>query len=399
MRRISLISMFVARLATPILRSVARLALVLWGFLRRNAALIGAIGAVVFFVVALVALWKGPELVLAPWEERLEPKDFVQQMNNIRTTLVQVLAGVFALTGILIAWRRLDVAQQGQITERFTRAIDQLGSTHADGSPNLEVRLGGIYALERIARDSERDHWPIMEVLTAYVREHCPLPLEQPAADEPSSTESDQPGPKTDLQPPPKDVQAILTVIGRRRRIFGRGEEEPLDFHDACLSRAGLGGAHLEGANLWGAHLQEAQLWDAHLEGAGLGGAHLGEAELSGAHLEKAHLSRAHLQGTSLVGAHLEGAVLVSAHLEGAFFQDAHLERASFMGAHLQGAILVEAHLGGADLRRARLQGADLRETIGLTKMQIKSAITDEKTRLPDYLEQRAPKETGEEGN
>src|SRR3982751_6161439 len=38
------------------------------------------------------------------------------------------------------------------------------------GGPNLEVRLGAIYALERIPRDSERDHWPIMEVLCAYVR-------------------------------------------------------------------------------------------------------------------------------------------------------------------------------------------------------------------------------------
>src|SRR5215208_1920659 len=49
-------------------------------------------------------------------------------------------------------------AEQGQITERFTRAIDQLGSE------KLEIRLGGIYALERIAKDSPRDHLQILEV-------------------------------------------------------------------------------------------------------------------------------------------------------------------------------------------------------------------------------------------
>ena len=38
----------------------------------------------------------------------------------------------------------------------------------------MAIRLGGIYALERIARDSEKDHGPIMEVLTAYVREKAP---------------------------------------------------------------------------------------------------------------------------------------------------------------------------------------------------------------------------------
>ena len=61
------------------------------------------------------------------------------------------------------------VSQEGQITDRFTRAIEQLGAEQ------LQVRLGGIYALERIARDSPGDHWPIMEVLTAFVRENAPL--------------------------------------------------------------------------------------------------------------------------------------------------------------------------------------------------------------------------------
>src|SRR5215217_4967771 len=62
-------------------------------------------------------------------------------------------------------------AEQGQITERFTRAIDQLGSE------KLEIRLGGIYALERIARDSpERDYSTVIEVLTAYVRQNSSTP-------------------------------------------------------------------------------------------------------------------------------------------------------------------------------------------------------------------------------
>src|SRR5215204_7190423 len=73
-------------------------------------------------------------------------------------------------------------AEQGQITERFTRAIDQLGSE------KLEIRLGGIYALERIARDSpEKDYSTVMEVLTAYVRQNSPQ------ASEPSEGSSEDP--------------------------------------------------------------------------------------------------------------------------------------------------------------------------------------------------------------
>jgi hypothetical protein len=43
---------------------------------------------------------------------------------------------------------QLRVAQESQITDRFTKAIEQLGSD------KLAIRLGGIYALERIAKDS-----------------------------------------------------------------------------------------------------------------------------------------------------------------------------------------------------------------------------------------------------
>jgi len=60
----------------------------------------------------------------------------------------------------------LKVDQDQQITERFTRAIVQLGDEL------MALRLGGIYALERISKDSAKDHWQVMEVLMAYVRKN-----------------------------------------------------------------------------------------------------------------------------------------------------------------------------------------------------------------------------------
>ena len=71
--------------------------------------------------------------------------------------------------------KNLKIAQEGQITERFTRAVDQLGAIDQLGNPAIEIRLGGIYALERIANESEKDYWPIMEILTAYVRKNSPV--------------------------------------------------------------------------------------------------------------------------------------------------------------------------------------------------------------------------------
>lgn len=50
------------------------------------------------------------------------------------------------------------------------------------GDENLDVRLGGIYALERPMVDSERDHQTIVEVPTAFLREHATTPAEAASA-------------------------------------------------------------------------------------------------------------------------------------------------------------------------------------------------------------------------
>jgi hypothetical protein len=135
--------------------------------------------------------------------------------------LVQAVGGAALLIGLIFTWRsiraternlliaqetaakNLAVALDGQITERFTRAIEQLGSNQ------LEVRLGAIYALERIARDSEQDHWSIMEILTAYVREHIRISTEQPSKE-------------ATPRKPAADIQAILTVLGGAREASAR---------------------------------------------------------------------------------------------------------------------------------------------------------------------------------
>ncbi|MBV9546026.1 MAG: pentapeptide repeat-containing protein [Chloroflexi bacterium] len=173
-----------------------------------------------------------------------------------------------------------------------------------DGKPNLEVRLGGIYALERIARDSPRDHWTIMEVLTAYVRENARWT--ECASRAPDGTDScsaaaslkqlqdaeerKQPRDR-DIEerwPVRADIQAVLTVIGRRRRSGDRQEPTGLDLHGADLRGTQLRLAHLEQAALVGTHLERANLWSAHLDWANLWGAHLERADLMHAHLEQA---------------------------------------------------------------------------------------------------------------
>jgi hypothetical protein len=178
--------------------------------------------------------------------------------------------------------QQLDIAQQGQITERFTKAIEQLSAT-SNERKNLEMRLGGIHALERISRESENDYWPIMEILSAYVREHA---SQEPAADvdlDKRASEADLDREASELEVleslsfghAEADIQAILDTIGRRSRTWPR--EEPARIR---LERTDLRGAQFIGANLSGVWLLGADLRGAVFRGGGLNGTTFTRANL-----------------------------------------------------------------------------------------------------------------------
>jgi hypothetical protein len=240
----------------------------------------------------------------------LTPKEFYELSNGIHQTFTQAVGGAILLIGLYFTARTLWTTQEGQITDRFTKAVDQLGKT---GPENLAIRLGGIYALERIARDSERDHGPIMEILTAYAREHAPWPAKRVLADDLSlvkrpSAENDQPSRK-----PAADIQAILTVLGRRVLTHEGGQYVSLDLRNTDLRGADLRSAHLEHADMGGANLEGANLSLVHLQWAFLTNTILKKVDLELADLEGALFVGANFQGANLKGANLTGADLITA--------------------------------------------------------------------------------------
>jgi sarcosine oxidase gamma subunit len=182
--------------------------------------------------------------------------------------------------------KNAETANQKQITERFSKAIEQLGSDKP------EVILGGIYTLERIARDSAPDQWTIMEVLTAFVRQNAPIIKEN---------ESQSPEDQEKFLKLRISIQACLTVIAERKHPDL--ENKRLDLTKVNISGFNLYGADLKGANLFGADLREANLAGAVLIGADLRGAVLAGAVLIGANLFGAVLTGAVLAGAKLTGA------------------------------------------------------------------------------------------------
>ena len=252
-----------------------------------------------------------------------------------RNTVLWFLGGTALLTGLYLTLDKLKGTLEAQLADRLTQAVDQL----RDHNP--EVRLGGIYALERLARTSESEYWPIMEILTTFVRERASVTKNQSLKEPPLR-----------LAP---DIQAALDVIGRRRHAYKDGESQRLDLRGTDLRRANLAGAKLAGAILSEVRFEEANL-------AGIG---LEEAILRAAHFENSNLADAKMQGAFLLNTSLNGARLRNANLQGAF-------------------------LSGTRFDGAELLGADLRDANGLIWEQLKLARKDNKTRLPAYLSLRA---------
>ena len=274
--------------------------------------------------------------------------------DTARGRLLTFGAGLLAVVALAFAARALVLVSRGQVTDRYTKAIEQLSSGE------LDVRIGGIYALEGVARESARDHPMVIEVLTTFVREHS---REQwPPPDSPRTTWITWRGRfRTGSRPQERftrpDVQAAVTVLGRRD---ARRDMQPIH-----LTGADLTGADLTDANLGGADLTEAILRDADLTRADLTGATLRDADLTRADFTEATLRSAGLGGTDLSEATLRSTDLRSADLQAATLARATLTRANLTGAFLGSADLSEAtlaaaDLGSADLTRARLVRTDL---------------------------------------
>lgn len=207
-----------------------------------------------FFIVSAFVIWVFLFSDFA-FVHSLEPEKRIDSGIKALTTIGASFGGIALLTNAYYASRtakaandhakaaneNAEIARDKQITERFAKAIELLGSQQ------LEVKLGGIYALEQIAKDSpEKYHWTIMEVLTAFVRENASV---KKVAEEDEAK----------ILKLRTAIQAALTVIGRRNR---ENEQEN--------QRLDLSNIDIRGANLYKAHLEKASLYQANLQGANL---------------------------------------------------------------------------------------------------------------------------------
>ena len=303
--------------------------------------------------------------------------DWYARNREVLTALGALLGGGLLTWGALqqpafAACRlkeRHDTNRPPGTTEVFSKAIGQLQSNKP------QICLGGIFALERIACESRHDHYVVMEVLAAFVRERARWSGQDGV---PSAAAVRDP--RSSRRELPKDAAAALATIIRRETADQTCKSARIDLsgtnlggvqlphaplRKANLSGANLAGANLVSANLSGANLSRTALQGASLVGASLAratlnGADLNAADLRGADLHEADLSWADLKDANLYGADLKGAVVTDARLGGASLHGANLHQANLSGSDLREAQLSLANLGSATLRQANLGKANL---------------------------------------
>jgi hypothetical protein len=300
---------------------------------------------------ALLAVLALLMILFGPVADRSTPrdKDRAASVNATRQILLAATAGVAALVGLGFTARTFYLSRRGQITDRYIKAISLLASE------KVAERLGGIYALEHLMRESSKDHETVVDVLAAFIRETAPI---QPASKDAVPLDVNRP------HRLPADLQAALTALGRRPR---RPEANRIDLMDTDLRGVNLRGARLDGVMLHGARLENANFVRAKLRGA----------QMPQANLQQACLDRANLQFASFFDAELQGVIL----------QHCKLKRVHFNGAQLQGAYLYGSNFSGAYLLGAQFCNEDgSKPAASLTVEQLESAHLDEGTRIPNDL-------------
>ena len=334
---------------------------------RRLLLVVGLVGVTGLLVAGIVVRPRRLAPSLAPSElerlsdvERLEAIDSrVKLRNDLVATPLQSVTVLAVVAGVLLTFQQFAedrqraaaervLTRQGQAGERFTRAVEQLGSDRQG------IQLGGIYGLGQIAKQDPESREVVAQVLVGYLRSRTAEPVKPPT------------NPPVELGVRAPDVQAVLTVLGQPDTA---SPDAPLE-----LRKLDLNGANLIEADLTSADLTEANLSDTTLTGA----------FLDRANFTSAFLNRANLTGASMIGATFDQAELIEAELT-----HAKLTRARLVNMRLTMADLTGADLRAADLRGADLTGADLTGAV-LEGADLTGAVADGATSWPSGFSPRA---------
>lgn len=415
--------------------------------------------AIIFWIALLVLIFaKLVHLLLAPYGDSAQ--DFrlhYLAVVGVATFFIAIISAPLALVRLSALLRQTKTQEENLLTDRINKAVEGLGTektvsrtsrvisyrkngegfsfehfyddpskldipanstsvSYGDWEtltytvPNLEVRIGSIYALERIARDNLDVHVQIMEILCAYVRENAPVkdaPRVPPRPDANNYQDYHewqsavfqwcQQMQNFPSVPPKVDITTVLSVLGRRTQeqktvewqnhedmeVFlntldevrawqSRGKSSKYNIADAetlkklreLLSiqrpryRLDLRNTNLAYAKL---NMLEEPFDFSH---AMFDGSNLMLADLSYSSLVGASFKFAEALDANFGGVKAQGACLVGTTAHGAKFIKAELDLINCADAKLQSALFLSSTALFANFTSSQIQGASFLETV-----------------------------------
>jgi uncharacterized protein YjbI with pentapeptide repeats len=365
-------------------------------------------------------------------------KDNFNALRNALFILAALIGVPFFLWRTGIAQSQASTSRDRAYTELFTKAIEQLGAEKPKKEdvldkkgnlakdnagqplmreiyvPNIEVRIGAIYALERIMNDSRKDAPAIVDTLAAYVRENCGEPqefeCEIPQAENFTTTGEwlkaideyvgDPLTPKNGtlvarahaLRDFPHvsriDIKTALTVIGRRPDWMKAEEDtkqrpkpdlqkvnlQGWDLSTFNLDFFNLNGAQMQGVDLRGAKMQGADLYNVEMQGANLSKAKMNRANMNVTELQGAFMSNVELQGAELSGTEMQASDISGARMQEAFMISTKLQRAKMDAAKMQKSTIIHTSMQGAEMAYSNMKEVSMGD-VGMQGVDMANAI------------------------
>lgn len=395
----------------------------------------GIVAATLFaglYVILIQVIFHAqPDGEKAVWDWRFT----LAQLAALTTVLGAVIALPITINRLILTRRQTDTVEQGHITDRINKAVEGLGATkltktvletpryrkkngewirdengnpapakRPDGQdiidrevietsePNLEVRIGAIYALERISQDSARDHIQIMEILCAYIRENAPVSsafeIDVDSIFEESmkalgASLKEKGGPRQrfggvrspidletkKIQFPRQDIQTAISVIGRNRKggkegaVSSDGHSSQLDLRRCNLQRVEFGEGDFSNFSFFGCALDAANF-----SGCNLGRANLQQSSANATWFHNANCEGMEISDSKIMGAIFTGANLCEAHLSGtfavgAYFVNAYSKNVDLYGANMRFALCWNTNFAGSEFIKTDLRATNFKSS------------------------------------
>jgi len=297
-------------------------------------ALVAAVGLITLGIFNMA--WLGDQLLGDPPDDIGGEARWTLELDARRTVIDWMVKAALVLPLAITAWltwrrvsaleKQTELAEDGQVTERFTRSIEHLGTDQ------VGIRLGGLFALEALAHDApERMAATVYEILVASLREWTrPQPGDDPKA------------PIAKQRRIGTDVETVLLILRRQRHFF--------DTHVESLPQGKDVGS--------GPHLIGTDLTRAWLVGADLRNATITEADFSHATITGTDFADATITSTSFTRATIAGTDFTDATINSTSFG-----RATIANTEYNGAMINSTGFGRATISRTYFEGAEIADT------------------------------------